>query len=210
MAHEQHQHRSQRNTSSNSRSRPPAPSRRTSMLFLSVGALVTFSTWSGQTRRATETLDVGSAWSTTPEALPIGQLDRRPMLHPPVLNTAPSIPPLSRRARRQIYPVSVSVGVDGDERHSYHPSSVARNDVDVGDEQRSETKESPPRQRDLERFIGRAAAWLCTTLYLTSRLPQIWQNVSVVSRPAPCSTLMLLSPHSSVEGLSRVSACCCS
>jgi len=27
-----------------------------------------------------------------------------------------------------------------------------------------------------ERVIGRIFAWLCTTLYLTSRLPQIWKN----------------------------------
>ncbi|GJJ15795.1 hypothetical protein Clacol_010073 [Clathrus columnatus] len=27
-----------------------------------------------------------------------------------------------------------------------------------------------------EQFIGRLAAWTCTTLYLTSRLPQIWKN----------------------------------
>ncbi|PFH54276.1 hypothetical protein AMATHDRAFT_72778 [Amanita thiersii Skay4041] len=27
-----------------------------------------------------------------------------------------------------------------------------------------------------ERFLGRIFAWLCTTLYLTSRLPQIWKN----------------------------------
>lgn len=28
----------------------------------------------------------------------------------------------------------------------------------------------------LERIIGRIFAWTCTTLYLTSRLPQIWKN----------------------------------
>ncbi|KAI0273727.1 PQ loop repeat-domain-containing protein [Gloeopeniophorella convolvens] len=28
----------------------------------------------------------------------------------------------------------------------------------------------------LERIIGRISAWTCTTLYLTSRLPQIWKN----------------------------------
>ena len=33
------------------------------------------------------------------------------------------------------------------------------------------------------RMIGRIAAWTCTTLYLTSRLPQIWKNVSA---PAGC------------------------
>src|SRR5262249_27034658 len=31
----------------------------------------------------------------------------------------------------------------------------------------------PPR----ERLVGRISAWLCATLYLTSRLPQIWKNV---------------------------------
>jgi solute carrier family 66 (lysosomal lysine-arginine transporter), member 1 len=28
-----------------------------------------------------------------------------------------------------------------------------------------------------EYIIGRISAWVCTTLYLTSRLPQIWKNV---------------------------------
>ncbi|CDO68284.1 hypothetical protein BN946_scf184799.g11 [Trametes cinnabarina] len=28
----------------------------------------------------------------------------------------------------------------------------------------------------LEHIIGRISAWICTTLYLTSRLPQIWKN----------------------------------
>ena len=31
----------------------------------------------------------------------------------------------------------------------------------------------------IERVIGRISAWMCTTLYLTSRLPQIWKNVRV-------------------------------
>lgn len=30
-----------------------------------------------------------------------------------------------------------------------------------------------------EYIIGRISAWICTTLYLTSRLPQIWKNVSI-------------------------------
>ncbi|KAH7889372.1 PQ loop repeat-domain-containing protein [Phlebopus sp. FC_14] len=33
-----------------------------------------------------------------------------------------------------------------------------------------------PEQPSAERVIGRIFAWLCTTLYLTSRLPQIWKN----------------------------------
>jgi hypothetical protein len=35
--------------------------------------------------------------------------------------------------------------------------------------------EGPP---NLQRIVGRISAWSCTTLYLTSRLPQIWKNVS--------------------------------
>lgn len=31
---------------------------------------------------------------------------------------------------------------------------------------------------DWERIVGRIFAWSCTVLYLTSRLPQIWKNVS--------------------------------
>lgn len=30
-----------------------------------------------------------------------------------------------------------------------------------------------------DQVLGRMFAWLCTTLYLTSRLPQIWKNVSI-------------------------------
>lgn len=37
---------------------------------------------------------------------------------------------------------------------------------------------SPEPPQSFERQIGRISAWSCTTLYLTSRLPQIWKNVS--------------------------------
>lgn len=36
----------------------------------------------------------------------------------------------------------------------------------------------PDEDMSYDRIIGRIFAWLCTTLYLTSRLPQIWKNVS--------------------------------
>ncbi|KAH9483919.1 Lysosomal amino acid transporter 1 [Psilocybe cubensis] len=40
-----------------------------------------------------------------------------------------------------------------------------------------EPEESPPVDEPSEQqIIGRIFAWLCTTLYLTSRLPQIWKN----------------------------------
>lgn len=50
----------------------------------------------------------------------------------------------------------------------------------------SEQAEPVPPAPSLEFIIGRISAWVCTTLYLTSRLPQIWKNVSrltLISRP---------------------------
>jgi hypothetical protein len=42
------------------------------------------------------------------------------------------------------------------------------------------SKDRPPAAGPpMERVIGRISAWACTTLYLTSRLPQIWKNVRV-------------------------------
>lgn len=42
------------------------------------------------------------------------------------------------------------------------------------------SKDQPPvAGPSMERVIGRISAWACTTLYLTSRLPQIWKNVCV-------------------------------
>ena len=38
--------------------------------------------------------------------------------------------------------------------------------------------DTPNQSPSNEQVLGRIFAWLCTTLYLTSRLPQIWKNVS--------------------------------
>ena len=38
--------------------------------------------------------------------------------------------------------------------------------------------EDPHEGPSTDYIIGRISAWICTTLYLTSRLPQIWKNVS--------------------------------
>ena len=43
---------------------------------------------------------------------------------------------------------------------------------------RDDTVDESPQQPSSEQVLGRIFAWLCTTLYLTSRLPQIWKNVS--------------------------------
>lgn len=46
------------------------------------------------------------------------------------------------------------------------PLTLSQNEL------QSQSEESP----SAERIIGRIFAWLCTSLYLTSRLPQIWKN----------------------------------
>ena len=48
----------------------------------------------------------------------------------------------------------------------------------------------------VQRVIGRISAWTCTTLYLTSRLPQIWMNVRL---PLARSTLGPDTPSSRVD-----------
>jgi len=48
-------------------------------------------------------------------------------------------------------------------------------------------------QKWSERVIGRIFAWLCTTLYLTSRLPQIWKNVRCLFFVRGTVSLSLLS-----------------
>lgn len=39
-------------------------------------------------------------------------------------------------------------------------------------------EDTPHEDPSSQQILGRVFAWLCTTLYLTSRLPQIWKNVS--------------------------------
>ncbi|KAG6816441.1 hypothetical protein H0H87_005996 [Tephrocybe sp. NHM501043] len=59
-----------------------------------------------------------------------------------------------------------------------------------------------------ERVIGRIFAWLCTTLYLTSRLPQIWKNF--VRKSVEVSWLdMVRSDTDVVAGTVDVPVCVC-
>lgn len=51
------------------------------------------------------------------------------------------------------------------------PSHIKGDKGDKGDK-------PPNGGNHYQRIVGRASAWICTTLYLTSRLPQIWKNVS--------------------------------
>ena len=82
-------------------------------------------------------------------------------------------------------PLSVSIGrvltpVDGPVPSAFDPSTVIKSDYEPEGFSLVEILEAPGEGASLERIIGRMSAWACTTLYLTSRLPQIWKNVSTV------------------------------
>lgn len=51
--------------------------------------------------------------------------------------------------------------------------------VFVTDNEHSPHHQWPPHQRSQswEHIVGRISAWICTILYMTSRLPQIWTNM---------------------------------
>lgn len=57
---------------------------------------------------------------------------------------------------------------------AFQPSSLL--ETDPTSVERACDVSSVPAPRDYQRLIGRTFAWLCTILYLTSRLPQIWKN----------------------------------
>lgn len=148
-----------RHTSSSSRSRPPR--RTSSMLFLSVGFFMTFAKLSNIGRGAS--LDQGgSAWATSDEVVAVAGSNWPS--HSP--RGQPVTSPLLHERSYELFVESI----DRDEEPGKPPPGH-------GHEGDHEDRPYP----DYERFIGRASAWLCTTLYLTSRLPQIWTNVSVCS-----------------------------
>ena len=63
--------------------------------------------------------------------------------------------------------------------HETFPQSTANVVFDAPDPEHAPQSEQPVHRPSLERVIGRISAWSCATLYLTSRLPQIWKNVRV-------------------------------
>lgn len=91
---------------------------------------------------------------------------------------------------------SVSIGrvlapADGPAPGLFDPSEAVKPDYQpdnfgwmeiLGDAGIADHQGPPPpgESPSVERIIGRMAAWACTTLYLTSRLPQIWKNVGSV------------------------------
>jgi hypothetical protein len=63
--------------------------------------------------------------------------------------------------------------------HETPPLSTANVVFDAPHPEHTSQSEQPAHRPSLERVIGRISAWSCATLYLTSRLPQIWKNVRV-------------------------------
>ncbi|KDE06687.1 hypothetical protein MVLG_03033 [Microbotryum lychnidis-dioicae p1A1 Lamole] len=146
-----HHHQQSGSGRSSSRSRPPPPARRTSsMLFLSVGLFFTFTTLG---RRAEKGLGSFAGGSTRAWEMGLPKLNW----------VQESTVRLSKREMVTSSPLTASIGEKRD------------NDVVMSDAVYLVDPKAAS-GRDWERFIGRMSAWTCTTLYLTSRLPQIWQN----------------------------------
>jgi hypothetical protein len=81
--------------------------------------------------------------------------------------------------------------VDGQAARAFDPPNVIRSDYEpegfswtkvLAEAGSTAHEDLPPSEESpsLEQVIGRMSAWTCTTLYLTSRLPQIWKNVSTM------------------------------
>jgi len=58
-------------------------------------------------------------------------------------------------------------------------------------------EDPPPETPSFKRLFGRTSAWACTTLYLTSRLPQIWKNVGPSSFLTPSLSFLSLTRYRS-------------
>lgn len=92
---------------------------------------------------------------------------------------------------------------------AFNPPKVIRSDYEpegfnwvevLADAGSTDHEDLPPPEEGLplEQIIGRMSAWTCTILYLTSRLPQIWKNVStlihVIFSALTCRSSSLGSP----------------
>lgn len=111
-----------------------------------------------------------------------------------------SLPPI-RHPQPAIWPIAKSMGsVDLSEVLT----AVTFDGRDPNQDRNHQHNHSRPNPEDdfpppmtWQHVIGRISAWACTTLYLTSRLPQIWKNVrdfrvmtffvNAMSSPLTCS-----------------------
>ncbi|GAA6020085.1 hypothetical protein JCM11491_006390 [Sporobolomyces phaffii] len=185
--HSQHHAHESSGRGSSSRSRPPPPSRRaTGIAFLSVGLLFTLGRSAGGPPGAANELLLRRRAAGAPvvragaTAWSAGRRDgddlwRRDL---PVV-----VAPDDEVVRRSTaFPLDVSVTATSDEfvTTTTNPPSGSsdpdREGSDAGEEGGGGDGEGAGEGPDWERIVGRTSAWLCTTLYLTSRLPQIWRN----------------------------------
>ncbi|GAA5968308.1 hypothetical protein JCM11641_003806 [Rhodosporidiobolus odoratus] len=182
-----------RQRTSSSRSRPPPPSRRsTSVVFLSVGALVTFSSsWSGGGVGSLDVKSAGSAWGssswdsslvTSPKAV------QSRLQHPAFLAVDTSASSSLPNVIDRVIPHLSRRSLDDPAFPADFPLLDLSSTPDDDD-----PSQPPPSGPDWERIIGRAAAWICTTAYLTSRLPQLWQNFRRRSCEGLAMTLFLFA-----------------
>ncbi|GAA5940975.1 PQ-loop repeat-containing protein, partial [Sporobolomyces koalae] len=180
---------------SSSRSRPPPPSRRgTGIAFLSVGLLFTIGTLTSGGGSGAGSLttrgggNAGEAWRvrvpTGPDSI-VKPRDRFVSLERQLRYPTMFVESSSRSTKRSIYPLDVSVEI----------SSITT--MSAANDSRSDEPSSPRDDTtggtDWERVIGRVSAWLCTTAYLTSRLPQIWRNFRRRSVEGLAMTLFLFA-----------------
>lgn len=74
---------------------------------------------------------------------------------------------------------SIREGGDQESTSAFTTIITAFETTDTTDpSQPHQSPKPPPSPQSMQRMIGRVSAWTCTTLYLSSRLPQIWLNVS--------------------------------
>lgn len=99
-----------------------------------------------------------------------------------LLSSCRDLPPptaLGRSGRVLSRAETMPLPYDKDIPHVYvdtHPDYVDVPTMSV--ETEYYTTPAQQKEHSIEFIIGRISAWICTTLYLSSRLPQIWKNVS--------------------------------
>lgn len=155
------------------------------MVFLSVGLLFGFSSLSMNGLRQSDTVDtawtlshsqaVGTKFESRGYDFSWGRLQYPVIFRPSPLSISSSRKGIPQLARRQIFPLSLSLSaklvIDPTSSQSIGKNATSKDN----DENQNDGGEEGP---DYQRIFGRASAWLCTTLYLTSRMPQLWKNVS--------------------------------
>lgn len=140
-----------------------ASRRSAGMVLLGMGVLFGIGRYTGGTQPM-----VGTGSKTGEVLVPISNLDRSLATRWPVVENPPN-------DLTTLAPSSVDVELP-----------LLPNDAGFSQQRQ------PDEDTSYERIVGRIFAWLCTTLYLTSRLPQIWKNVSR-TRVAESFTITLIS-----------------